>query len=78
MEIDIRHLEKVKEGVLMYALVSNIARPSIPHYLADDTEEEKLKKNDEWKDELKIFGAKEKEINMLHLNKAKLIQGREE
>ena len=32
MEIDIRHLEKVKEGIMMYALIPNIERPLSPHY----------------------------------------------
>ena len=74
MKINIRHLETVKEGVLVYALVPNIERPALPDYVANDAEEEKQKKRDVWKEQIKIFEAKEKEINILHLNKAELIQ----
>ena len=74
MKIDIRHLENVKEGVLVYALVPNIERPALPDYVANDAEEEKQKKRDVWKEQIKIFEAKEKEINILHLNKAEMIQ----
>ena len=74
MKIDIRHLENVKEGVLIYALVPNIAKPPLPHYISGDSEEEKLKKNNKWKEELKIFDAKVEEVNLLHLNEAELKQ----
>ena len=78
MEIDIRHLEKVKEGILLYALVPNIEQSPLPHYITGDTEEEKQKKRDKWKEQIKISEAKEREINVLHLNKANLIQEGEE
>lgn len=78
MEINIKYLLKIKEGILMYALVPNIERPPLPHYNVNDTEEEKLKKNDIWKEELKIFDIQENEVISLHLDKANLTQQNEE
>ena len=78
MKIEIRHLEKVKEGILVYGLMPIIEGPPLPHYISEDTEEEKLKKNSKWKEELKIFDEKVKEVDLLHLGKAELIQKIEE
>lgn len=78
MKIEIRHLEKVREGILVYCLMPRIERPPLPHYVLEDTEEEKLKKNIEWKEELKIFDEKAKKVDLLHLGKAELIQKIEE
>ena len=74
MDIEIRHLEIVKEGVLIYALVPNVERPLLPHYITGDTEEGKKLKRDKWNEQTKIFDAKMKEVALLHLNKAELIQ----
>ena len=78
MNIEIRHLEILKEGVLIYALVPNIERAPLPHYITGDTEKNQKAKRDKWNEQTKIFNAKIKEINLLHLNKAELLQEDEE
>lgn len=74
MNIEIKLLKREEEGVLIYALVPNIARPSLSHYITGDTEEDKKAKRDKWNEQTKIFDAKMKEVALLHLNKAELIQ----
>jgi len=74
MEIEIRHMEKTTEGTAIIAVIPELERPFTPHYNTGDTEEEKQKKRDFWRGELKEFDIKQKEINLLHLGEAELIQ----
>ena len=74
MRIEIRHTEKVKEGTLIYALVPELERPLTPHYIVGDTEEVKQQKRDIWKEEVRKHNKKQKEIKLLHLGDAELLQ----
>lgn len=78
MKIDIRHMETVKEGTLIYGLIRKVERPSIPHLEVGDTDDIKKKKDDIWKEALDEFAAEDKEVKILHLGKAILIQEYEE
>jgi hypothetical protein len=41
MKIEIRHMEMVTEGTLIYAVIPELERPLAPHYITGDTEKEK-------------------------------------
>ena len=77
MEIEIRHMERVTEATLIYALVPESERPLAPHYTTGDTEKEKEKKRKNWREEGRIYDKKQKEIKLLHLGEAELIQKEE-
>jgi len=74
MNIEIRRIERVEGGTEIIAVIPELERPLTPHYITGDTEEEKQKKRDLWSEELKEFDIKQKEINLLHLGEAELIQ----
>ena len=74
MKIEIRRMERVKEGTLIYALVPELERPVTPHYVTGDTEKEKEKKRKKWREEGIIYDKKQKEIELLHLGEAELTQ----
>ena len=77
MKIEIRHIEKVKEGTAIIAVIPELERPLAPHYTTGDTEKEKEKKRKNWREEGRIYDKKQKEIKLLHLGEAELIQKEE-
>ena len=74
MEIEIRHMEKTKEGTGIIAVIPELERPPTPQYKTGDSEGEKKKKREYWKEMLRIYDEKQKEIKLLHLGDAELIQ----
>ena len=74
MKIEIRHIEKAKEGTAIIAVIPELERPFAPHYVTGDTEKEKEEKRKKWREEGIIYDKKQKEIKLLHLGEAELIQ----
>ena len=74
MNIDIRHMETMKEGTLIYVLVPNAVRPLAPHHAVGDTDEVREKNRVIWNEALKAFDANDIEVRRLHLGKADLKQ----
>ena len=77
MKIEIKTTEKVKEGTAIIVVIPELERPLAPHYTTGDTEKEKEKKRKKWSEEGRIYDKKQKEINLLHLDEAELIQKEE-
>jgi len=74
MEIEIRHMEKTTEGTAIIAVIQEPLKPPTPHYTKEDTEEETGNKKQLWKDSWNEYKTKKKEIKLLHLGEAELIQ----
>ena len=77
MKIEIRRMDKTKEGTGIIAVIPELGRPLAPHYITGDTEKEKEEKRKNWREEGKIYDKKQKEIKLLHLGEAELIQKEE-
>ena len=78
MKIQIRYTKKVEGGTLVYALVPELERPLTPTYVKEDSDSEKEKKTERWEEMLRIRDKKQKEIRLLHLGDAELIQKEED
>ena len=74
MEIEIRRMERTTEGTAIIAVIPELERPLTPQYKTGDTEKEKEEKRKYWKEMLRIYNKKQKEINLLHLGEAELTQ----
>ena len=74
MKIEIRRMDKVEEGTAIIAVIPELERPLAPHYTTGDTEKEKEKKRKKWREEGIIYDKKQKEIELLHLGEAELVQ----
>ena len=74
MEIEITHMERAKEGIVIIAVIPELERPLTPHYITGNTEKEKEEKRKKWVEMSRIHDKRQKEINLLHLGEAELIQ----